>query len=229
MKQHIQILVLSLLFVSNFGYAQNVLFVGNSLTYSNDLPEILERIAKDFNESIETTSLCFPNYGLEDHWLEGKFHKLMNQNKYDFVIVQQGPSSQPLGRKMLLEYGAKIKAVCKVKNTELAYFMVWPSKYYYYTFDGVIDNHREAAKVNSAKLFPVGVIWKAYGEQKKHINLYSNDDFHPSKAGSFLAALTIFHGLHPEKKLHKINYKTYKKWVKDEASFNAMIDLITKG
>ena len=47
--------------------AQKILFVGNSLTYSNNLPEILEDIAKESGIEIKTKSLCFANYAIADH------------------------------------------------------------------------------------------------------------------------------------------------------------------
>ncbi|MFV0573711.1 MAG: hypothetical protein ACK5M1_14990 [Xanthomarina gelatinilytica] len=88
------------------------LFVGNSLTYTNNLPKIFENVAANFNETISTKSLCYPNYALEDHWEEGKLQKLINTGTYDYVIVQQGPSSQNEGKLMLIDYGKKIKALC---------------------------------------------------------------------------------------------------------------------
>ena len=208
--------------------AQKILFVGNSLTYSNNLPQILEIISTNFDESVKTTVLCFANYGLIDHWNEGKFQKMMSQEIFDYVIVQQGPSSQPPGKKMLVDYGKKKKSACKENGTRLAYFMVWPSKQYYFTFDGVIKNYKYAAKSNEAELFPVGIIWKKYVKIKNKVSLYDYDDFHPSTAGSFLAALTIFHGLFPNNDLHEMKFEKYKKWVNDKDSFNVMIKLINE-
>lgn len=227
MRLHIFfILFISLALHSTTLLAQKILFVGNSLTYTNDLPKILEHIAHNFDIPVETTTLCFPNYGLEDHWNDGKFQELMSKREFDYVVVQQGPSSQMPGKRMLLEYGAKIKGVCKDKGVELAYFMVWPSKQYYFTFDGVIENYSLAAKKTESIVFPVGAIWKDYEAAKGYENLYGNDGFHPSTAGSFLAALTLFHGLHPEKKLYGMNFEKYTKWVMHKDSFQKMVQLV---
>lgn len=129
---------------------------------------------------------------------------------------------------MLVEYEAKIKSICKEKDVSPVYFMVWPSKQYYFTFDRVIANHKYAVKTTESILFAVGIIWKKYEENKNKENLYSYDNFHPSTAGSFLAALTIFHGLYPERNLLGLRFKRYKRWVNDEDSFNAMIRLISE-
>ncbi|MEK6151746.1 SGNH/GDSL hydrolase family protein [Flavobacteriaceae bacterium 3-367] len=209
-------------------HAQKVLFMGNSLTYTNDLPQLVAYLAKNFDKSLETTSLCFPNYALEDHWNDGLFQKMLAEQNFDYVIVQQGPSSQEAGKQMLLEYGKKIKNVCAQYGAQLAYYMVWPSKRYYFTFDKVIANHEQAAKELRALLFPVGVHWKTYGKNDFSAQLYGPDDFHPSPAGTFLAALTIFHGLFPKEKLSELKFEDVKKWVPDTRSFQGMTQLVHK-
>ncbi|CAM1361284.1 Glyceraldehyde dehydrogenase small chain (modular protein) [Tenacibaculum sediminilitoris] len=97
------------------------------------------------------------------------------------------------------------------------------------TFDKVIANHEFAAKQNNALLFPVGKIWKQYNEHESNTSfLYSSDNFHPSTAGSFLAALTIFHQLHPTKNIQQLPFKKYQKWVADKGSFDFLTQLIQK-
>ena len=219
-----------ILFISLSVFSQNnskqFLFVGNSLTYTNNLPEIFENIASNFNETIETTSLCYPNYGLEDHWNDGKIQKLINKGEFDYVIIQQGPSSQNEGKQMLIDYGSKIKRLCDKNRSQVVYFMVWPSKNYYYTFNGVIANHKLAAELNDALLFPVGEIWQAYNEIKNLEDLYSPDGFHPSKIGSFLSALTMFKTIYPNKDLNILSFENSKTWVTNKDSFNTIIKLI---
>ena len=214
--------------ICNISEAQRMLFVGNSLTYSNDMPKIFEKISNDFGVSANGTSLCFPNYGLIDHWDQKTVQGIMAREHFDYVVVQQGPSSQPPGRKMLVDYNAKIKSLCLENDSNLAFFMVWPSKKYYHTFDGVILSHQYAAKENHALLFPVGQVWQNYEKKKNKENLYSEDGFHPSKAGSFLAALTIFHCLHPEKGISDMKFSKYKKWIKDKDSFESIKKLISE-
>ncbi|WP_232457103.1 SGNH/GDSL hydrolase family protein [Polaribacter sp. SA4-12] len=206
--------------------AQKILFVGNSLTYSNNLPDILEDIANKSGIEIKTKSLCFANYAIADHLNEGKLHKTLSKKKYDYVVVQQGPSSQLEGKKMLIDDGRILKKVCDKYNTKLVYFMVWTSKKWYHTLDLVIENHKIAAKQNNALLFPVGKVWKEYNKHKNVEYLYSLDGFHPSKAGSFLAALTMFHRLYPKENLHLLKFPDYKKWIKNEDSFKLIIKLI---
>ncbi|MGE0590251.1 MAG: SGNH/GDSL hydrolase family protein [Cyclobacteriaceae bacterium] len=168
-----------------------ILFIGNSLTYTNDLPALVEKEGNAAGKSVVSDALAFPNYALEDHWVDGKMQKKICAGNYDFVVVQQGPSSQSDGRVSLLDYGQLIKDICTSRGTELAFYMVWPAKNYYHTFDGVISNYTEAASATNSILIPVGAAFKAYGDQGEYL-FYGPDDFHPSPEGSRLAARLIY-------------------------------------
>lgn len=206
--------------------AQKILFIGNSLTYTNNLPLILEKIGAAYNKKILTEMVCYPNYAIIDHLTDGEIQKKIATENYDYVIIQQGPSSQKEGRKMLVDSGKILSALCKKHNTKLGYYMVWPSKRYYFTFDKVIANHTEAAKLNDALLFPVGKYWKKYNSLKTKTSLYDRDFFHPSKAGSFFAALVLFKKLYPTESLQKLPFKKVRFWVAHRKSYISMVNLI---
>lgn len=173
----------------------HILFVGNSLIYSNDLPKLVKKKAEQKGIHIKTKMLALPNYAIHDHWEDGNVQKLMANKKYDFVIIQQGPSSQKDGRKILIEYGKKYKELCKENNSKLCFFMVWPSLNYYHTFDGVIKNYTEAAFMNNAILCPVGKVWKKHFDSTNSFDYYGPDGFHPSLTGSLVAADIIVESL----------------------------------
>ena len=175
--------------------AIKILFVGNSLTYVNDLPRELVNYAKTRDVSITTRMLAFPNYALEDHWNDGEMERLITSNKYDYVIVQQGPSSQEDGRVSLLEFGQKIKALCESNGAKLVFYMVWPAKVNYHTFDGVIRNYSGAAAATNSILCPVGSVWKEHFDTTEDYSYYGPDFFHPSLAGTKVAAEVIFNSL----------------------------------
>ncbi|MDR5591018.1 SGNH/GDSL hydrolase family protein [Christiangramia sp. SM2212] len=173
----------------------DLLFIGNSLTYTNDLPELVEKTAKAQGLEVRSKMIAKPNYALLDHWNEGKVQKMIKNRNFDLVIIQQGPSSQDFGKDILIEYGKKLKDLCSENNAKLAYFMVWPSREYYHTFKGVIKNHKEAAEINQAMLFPVGEVWKKHFDNTGNFDYYGPDQFHPSEKGSQIAAEIIVEGL----------------------------------
>ncbi|MEL6557524.1 MAG: SGNH/GDSL hydrolase family protein [Bacteroidota bacterium] len=169
----------------------SILFIGNSLTYANNLPALVKKEAKKRGVKIYTEMVAFANYAIEDHWNDGNVQKLIASKKYQYVILQQGPSSQTPGRNMLIESGKQFSALCAANETKLCYFMVWPALKYYQTFDGVIQNYSDAASINNALLLPVGQYWKRYFDRTKDFSYYSPDRFHPSAKGSRVAAEII--------------------------------------
>jgi hypothetical protein len=53
--------------------ALNVLFIGNSLTTSNDLPGIVHALIDSAGAGpAEVATVAFNNYGLQDHWVSGE-------------------------------------------------------------------------------------------------------------------------------------------------------------
>jgi len=173
----------------------NLLFIGNSLTYTNDLPKLVRQRAAYKNLKIGTKMVALPNYAIIDHWNYSNTQKLIESGKFDFVIIQQGPSSRPYSLELLIEGGKRYSEICREFDVQLVYFMVWPSRTYYDTFDAVIANHIEAANLNEALLCPVGKVWKKYFDETDTFDYYSLDGFHPSLKGSQVAADVIIQTL----------------------------------
>ena len=169
----------------------SILFIGNSLTATHELPKLVKKYAKQKGIKIKTKMVAIPNYAIEDHWNDGEVQKIITSNKYNYVILQQGPSSQSEGRQMLIDYGKKYKSLCSIHNAKLCFLMVWPALKYYPTFEGVIKNYSDAATINNSILLPVGIVWKEQFDTTKNFDYYGPDGFHPSEKGSEITAKII--------------------------------------
>lgn len=108
--------------------ARHILYVGNSLLYPNGLPGIVTPLVKAKGISVETTIQAEPNHALHDRWNDGKMEELIASGKFDFIVVQQGPSSQEDRRVMLPDCCAQIKTLCDKQYAKLAFFRVWPAR-----------------------------------------------------------------------------------------------------
>ncbi|WP_396600701.1 SGNH/GDSL hydrolase family protein [Algibacter sp. R77976] len=175
----------------NRNATHNILFIGNSLTSTNDLPSMVKKRASYSGYNIETKMIAFSNHSLYNHWKKGDVQKLIKSKKYDIVIIQQGPSSTTRSKSVLIEYGKRYSKICKENNVLLAYFMVWPKLDYYDTFESVIKNHEKAAQLNNVILLPVGKVWKKYFDTTHKFDYYGSDNYNPSKKGSEAAAKVI--------------------------------------
>lgn len=174
-----------------------VLFIGNSLTYANDLPAIVAALAEASNQKrFVYQTLAFPDFGLEEHWQQGDARKAITKNKWDVVVLQQGPSGLEESRQILLKYTRLFDKEIRASGAKTALYMVWPSQARFGDFDRVVESYRLAADEVKAILLPAGQAWREAWKLDAKLALYSPDKFHPSAAASYLAGLVMYEKLY---------------------------------
>ncbi len=171
-----------------------VLFLGNSLTYANDLPAIVEAMFAAAGVAATVESVAHPDWGLEDHWRSRRSRRAIDHGGWDVVVMQQGPSATE-GRPSLLEYSQRLGERIRAAGARPALYMVWPARARAFDFDGVARSYALAAEAADGLLLPAGDAWRAAWRRDPDLALYGGDGFHPSMAGSYLAAAVIFQGL----------------------------------
>lgn len=189
------ICVLCTLVAAREPQAENVLFVGNSLTLTNGLPAMVEAVARASGTPVRTAVVAFPGYSLEDHWNRGNASRTIARGGWRFVILQQGPSALPQSRALLLEYARRFDALIRSAGGRTALYMVWPEARRRADFPDVSASYKAASEAVGGMLLPVGDAWRAAWELDRKLPLYGSDQFHPSPLGSALGALVIFERL----------------------------------
>ena len=174
-----------------------LLFIGNSLSATNDLPSMLEAMGKASGVSIRCAIVAKPNFSLEDHWNdpERDARRAIARGGWSHVIMQQGPSALPSSRVLLHEYVKRFDGEIRRARAKPAMLTVWPAGSRRGDFDGVVESYRSAAVLIDGDLFAAGAAWRAAWARDPALPLYGPDGFHPSRLGSYLAALVLFHGL----------------------------------
>jgi hypothetical protein len=175
--------------------AVRILFVGNSLTYTNDLPAMVRSIALAGGDTFFVKSISHANWNLHDHWNDGAAAQEIAADKWDVVIMQQGPSSLAASRLDLLTWSRKFGDLANIHGTCPAMYMVWPALADVDSFDAVRDHYAEAADSVDGLFLPAGEAWREVWSLDPEYALYGGDDFHPSKLGTYVAALAIYSGL----------------------------------
>lgn len=168
-----------------------ILFIGNSLTYANDLPAMVCALARAAGRQAVCASVAKPDYGLEEHWNEGRVQKEIARG-WDVVVLQQGPSALPESRRLLVSYARKLDGEIRKAGARPALYMVWPSQTRRGDFPAVSQSYAVAARQIEGVLLPAGDAWRAVWDIDDRIQLYSDDGFHPSHSGSYLAAVVIY-------------------------------------
>jgi len=169
-----------------------VLFIGNSLTYANDLPLIVQALAKAAGQPMYVDSVTFGGYSLDDHWNSGEALKAISRQTWDVVVLQHGPSSLMSSRAELRASAKKYDKRIRKAGARPALYMVWPELARMSYFDAVRESYSLAAADIDGIFIPAGEAWRAAWRRDPDAPLYSADDFHPSVAGSYAAALSIY-------------------------------------
>jgi hypothetical protein len=170
--------------------AMRVLFVGNSLTYYNDLPGMLEQIGEAAGQPIATVDVSQGGVGLDYHWNVGPARDSLDNGRWNVVVLQQGASHENL-----VNWAVTWANAIRAADARPALYMIWPERALLDEFPAVILSYRTAAEAAGAELYAAGEAWQAAWSTDPDLPLYGPDDVHPSVMGSYLAALTIYRGL----------------------------------
>jgi hypothetical protein len=169
-----------------------ILFIGNSLTATNDLPAVLEAFARAQGVRMETRTVAFSDHSLEDHWNRREARRTIAEAKWDYVVLQQGPSAMRESQRSLRDYTGRFAEEIRRAGARPALFMVWPASGRLNDLPRVIESYRLAAEDVDAVLLPAGDAWRRMWDRDRTARLYGPDGFHPSALGTYLSALVMF-------------------------------------
>ncbi len=190
---------------------KKVLFVGNSYTAGNNLPELVKQIALSVNDQLEYDKHTPGGATLMDHANNNTLAQKINSKKWDFVTVQAQSQEVWLPdwyvNTNVFPYAKELSNKIRKSNSKgiPLFFMTWgrkngdqancggnPNCTYEAMDDRLKLNYLKMAGDNKAQVAPVGAVWRHIRENNPSINLYKNDGSHPSKAGSYAAACTFY-------------------------------------
>ena len=170
-----------------------ILFIGNSLTYVNDLPAMVQQLgASNSARPVTVASVAFGDYSLEDHWNRGDALAAIRQGGWDLVVLQQGPSALPASRANLIEWTGRFADEIRKVGARPAVYMVWPGLDRQAAWDSVTDSYAAAAAGAHAILFPAGEALRSARATDPGMPLFDADGFHPLPLGSFGVALVVY-------------------------------------
>ena len=203
-----------ILFIANFTFAQSydVLFIGNSYTYYNNLPEMISNIANDLGDTVNYDQNTPGGTSLYAHSQNQTTINKINQQNWDFVVLQdqsQRPSLSPsYVAASVYPYATQLVNLINSNYicSEPVFYMTWGRKYGdqtncqsyppVCTFLGMQERLRDSYLTmgldNNASVSPVGIAFKNSISLDSTIDLYTSDNSHPSIYGSYLAACTFY-------------------------------------
>lgn len=190
----------------------SILFIGNSYTYVNNLPQVLANLAQAGGKSISFDSSTPGGYTLQMHTQNASTIAKINQQPWDYVVIQaqsQEPSFSPAQvAAQTFPYAAMLDSMIQNNDscTQTVFFMTWGRKNgdasncasyppvctYAGMQQRLRDSYVQMGQDNGAMVSPVGICWKNIIATNPAFNLYQSDESHPSEWGTYAAACTFY-------------------------------------
>lgn len=169
-----------------------VLFLGNSHTQVNNVPQLVVDIAAQAGEtSLRADVIAAGGAALEDLWTLGSAHYALTRYPWDYVVMQQGPSSLPQSQVHLRTWTEKFAPLIRAANGEPILYQIWPSTARRIDAANALTSYTLAAAAVGGILAPAGDAFTEALDTHPALQVYSPDGLHGSIFGSYLAALTI--------------------------------------
>lgn len=182
--------------------ATRLLFIGNSYTYFNNLPAIVERLGEAAGAGpIDVRMVAPGGMRLEDHWQAPDAHTALRQGPWDVVVLQE---QSTLGVDWFLDGRARVSTdevfapavdrwVGKVREAGArpVLYLTWARKATPEDQAGLNRAYGRASSRTGAEVAPVGLAWQRARSAAPAVELYADDGSHPAPAGSYLAAATL--------------------------------------
>jgi hypothetical protein len=180
------------------GQRHNVLFVGNSYTYYNSLPQLVKAVAEAQRPglAVEVKFIGGGGAALETHWEVGEALEEIRSGKWDTVILQEqsmlgaNDPKDPYKPDLFWEYARKFDEEIRQAGADPVYYMTWSRRDKRPDQHFLTDAYLSIANELGSRVAPVGLAWDAVRDSLE-MELYVPDGSHPTVLGSYLAALTI--------------------------------------
>jgi hypothetical protein len=183
-----------------------VLFIGNSLTYVNNAPEIFAELARAQapGRQIQVRMVTLPGETLLSLWERSNAREVLRSSKWDYVILQeQGALGEGLrDGKIVVNDPALFHWAVRLFDSEIrrqgartVLMLTWSPKAKPEEQTDLNYGYDSIAREIGAVLAPVGPAWQETRAQHPDLELYQEDGGHPSPLGSYLLGCVLVRSL----------------------------------
>lgn len=185
------------------GPALRVLFIGNSYLFTNNLPALFEKLACSGGHKVITAMAASGGWTLADHFQSKDTIKLIQSQPWDVVVLQEQSEIPSIEYDRVNWMYPAVRSLVNVisdHGSEPVLFLTWAHR------DGLTDSGmKDYAQMQSQlnagyegiagqlhiRVVPAGKAWQAALKDNPP-DLWNADGSHPSRAGSYLAACTLY-------------------------------------
>jgi hypothetical protein len=183
--------------------ALRVLFIGNSYTYFNNLPEMFSKLAEAGHQKKIIYAMQAPGgFRLKDHWTRTETRTAMSTGKWDYIVLQDqstlGTNYYFEGKQLIPSddlfhpYAVDFAKAIKDGGAIPVFFLTWARRKLPEDQSALNSAYMRATRETKSIVAPAGIAWAEIEKDDPSINLFYKDGSHPSPAGTYLNACVFY-------------------------------------
>jgi hypothetical protein len=188
-----------------------VLFLGNSHTYFNDMPQLFSSLSESGGRPVIIDSNTPGGCTLQQHSNNPTSLDKIRQGIWDYVVLQENsqyPVIDYFRYNSMYPAARILDSVITEYDGQTAFFMNWGWRYggqceidgyqspffedYFQMQDSMTSAYTEIAVELAAVLAPVGEAWRTAVTWDPNLVLWHTDNYHPALNGSYLTACVFY-------------------------------------
>jgi hypothetical protein len=182
----------------------DVLFIGNSYTSSNGLPDMFGKMARSGGYRVHVSMVAPGGWTLTDHLQSAETLEKIRGNEWEFVVLQEQsviPSLVDTRERQMYPAVRQLHDEIKAVGADTILFMTWGRR------NGLpSEGHRDFASMQAAleegylkignelnlAIAPVGFAWWNGLRSASQLDLWVEDGSHPNREGTYLAVCVLY-------------------------------------
>lgn len=167
----------------------SVLFLGNSLTYYNEIPGMTAEIGAREKRPLRVDAVTRSGVTLEQLWNDTDARKKLWLRQWDYVVLQGGAGmAHPLhNAEAFNRYLSMFAADVRKSGAVPLFYLVWRPEQPAHYERAALD----AAKGAQLKVIPAGIAWLDLVRRGRFDRL-DIDGLHPDARGAYLVACSVY-------------------------------------
>lgn len=216
-----------------------VLFIGNSYTFQNSLPPMLEAFAHALAPAspLDTESTLAGGATLRWHQAQGPTSQLIREGHWSYVVLQEqsllggmrldGNIYMAEPEMMFFPAARQLSAQITAAGGKPLFYMTWSRKAELAAQSHLTQAYARIASELEARLAPVGVAWERVRRERPELELYDADGSHPGPAGTYLSACVLFASIFRKPCIGAPNAITGAPWAGSDFDSSRSVTLVS--
>jgi hypothetical protein len=188
-----------------------VLFIGNSYTYTNNMPSLLAGIVRAAGQNVVVDVSAQGGYTLSQHTTYAPTLAKLATQGWHYVILQehsQIPAIDYYRRATMWPAALQLSKLARAKGARIGLYMTWGRKLggqqcistycsvafrdFFQMQDTLASAYDALGRQDTAIVVPVGKAWALAFSRNPSIDLWDTDNSHPTLKGSYLTACVFY-------------------------------------